>query len=137
MNKLSELNALVDTPELDVVRVVCFDVDGKVLLVKEFDDDNWKLPGGKIHAGETILQAIQREVQEELGARVEPDMITRYTKQTIPHSVNFRHIVAVTIDPGTVRQTEEVAEYARFKPTGVPPGKFHEHITTAIAFIEG
>lgn len=29
--------------------------------------ENWALPGGKIHAGESLLTAIERECQEELG----------------------------------------------------------------------
>src|SRR5437870_3453417 len=126
MNELTELKKLVDTPELDVVRIVGIDPSGKVLLVKEFDDDNWKLPGGKIHAGETIMAAIQREVHEELGMDITPDMIMRYTKKTIPHSENFRHIVSISLDPNDVQQTEEVVEYATFEPNAIPPGKFHE-----------
>jgi ADP-ribose pyrophosphatase YjhB (NUDIX family) len=33
--------------------------------------DTWGLPGGKIEAGETIITAITRECQEELGAMPE------------------------------------------------------------------
>jgi 8-oxo-dGTP pyrophosphatase MutT (NUDIX family) len=29
--------------------------------------DTWGLPGGKVNAGETLLQAMQRECEEELG----------------------------------------------------------------------
>lgn len=40
--------------------------DGKVLLVKEHND-YWVLPGGGIGHGESIENAIQREVLEEIG----------------------------------------------------------------------
>lgn len=98
------LNKIVDTPELDVVRMVCFDQTGRVLLVKEFDDENWKLPGGKIHAGETILQAIQREAKEEIGVNIDSSMLQNYVKKTIPHSPNFRHIVSLNIDAKDIQK---------------------------------
>ena len=47
--------------------------DGKVLLVREKDDDWWSFPGGGIDYGETVQEALVREVSEELG--VAPDHI--------------------------------------------------------------
>lgn len=47
--------------------------DDKVLLVREKDDDWWSFPGGGVDYGETIQDALIREVVEELG--VEPDHI--------------------------------------------------------------
>jgi ADP-ribose pyrophosphatase YjhB (NUDIX family) len=35
--------------------------------------DTWGLPGGRMEAGETMIEAIQRECQEELGAM--PDYV--------------------------------------------------------------
>ncbi len=46
----------------------------KVLLVREKDDDWWSFPGGGVDYGETIREALLREVVEELG--VEPEHIT-------------------------------------------------------------
>ncbi len=39
----------------------------KVLLVREKDDDWWSFPGGGVDYGETIRDALIREVVEELG----------------------------------------------------------------------
>ena len=47
--------------------------DGKVLLGQRLEGKPWagwwEFPGGKIEAGETPFQALQRELQEELGTQ--------------------------------------------------------------------
>ena len=47
--------------------IVC---DGKILLEKRSDCDLWGLVGGGVKRGETTLQAITREIWEELGLRI-------------------------------------------------------------------
>lgn len=47
--------------------------DGKILLEKRRDCDLWGLPGGGVKRQETPLQAITREIWEELGIRVLPE----------------------------------------------------------------
>ena len=42
---------------------------GKLLLEKRRDSDTWGLPGGGVKKQETELQAIVREIREELGDR--------------------------------------------------------------------
>ena len=43
---------------------------GKLLLEKRRDSDVWGLPGGGVKKMETGLQAIAREIYEELGLRI-------------------------------------------------------------------
>lgn len=47
--------------------------DDKILLVKQkvSDKRNWSLPGGKLERGETLEQALIREMKEETGLDVE------------------------------------------------------------------
>ena len=40
---------------------------GHVLVNKEYDDNNWSLPGGGWDHGETEYQALARELYEEVG----------------------------------------------------------------------
>lgn len=42
----------------------------KVLLIKRADNGQWALPGGGIDPGETALDAVLREIQEETGIRL-------------------------------------------------------------------
>lgn len=46
---------------------------GKLLLEKRRDCDVWGLVGGGVKKHETELQAITREIYEELGLRILPD----------------------------------------------------------------
>lgn len=50
---------------------------GRLLLEKRRDSDVWGLPGGGVKKKETELQAIVREVYEELGIRVPKEKFHR------------------------------------------------------------
>lgn len=51
--------------------------DGKILLLRRFqtgyEDGNYGLPSGHAEAGETMREALVREVLEELGVQIAPD----------------------------------------------------------------
>lgn len=52
--------------------------DNSVLLIKRKTDpfkDCWALPGGFVEVGETVEQAVVREVKEECGVEVELDSL--------------------------------------------------------------
>ena len=42
--------------------------DGKLLILKD-DKGEWDLPGGRINYGESFIEALQRECEEELGVK--------------------------------------------------------------------
>jgi leucyl-tRNA synthetase len=44
--------------------------DGKICVEKFRDADFWSLPGGRLEEGETVMDALQREVAEETGYQV-------------------------------------------------------------------
>ena len=50
---------------------------GKLLLERRADSDTWGLVGGGVKKRETELQAIAREVREELGVRISQDRFAR------------------------------------------------------------
>jgi len=47
------------------------EAEGRVLLVRTaYGESRWQLPGGFVEAGESLAEALQRELREELGAEV-------------------------------------------------------------------
>lgn len=51
------------------VKGVVFD-GGRAILLKN-ERDEWELPGGRLEAGETLRECVEREIHEELNLRVE------------------------------------------------------------------
>jgi 8-oxo-dGTP diphosphatase len=81
---------------------------GHVLGVRRRDNGRWEPPGGVLDLDETIHEGLVREVQEETGIVVEPEVLTGVYK-------NMRHgIVALVfrcrVAGGTPHATDEVTE---------------------------
>jgi 8-oxo-dGTP pyrophosphatase MutT (NUDIX family) len=57
------------------VAAVIFDRRGRILLQQRSDGGQWGLPGGGVEIGETVAEAVVREVREETGLRVTPKRI--------------------------------------------------------------
>jgi ADP-ribose pyrophosphatase YjhB (NUDIX family) len=49
--------------------------EGKFLLQQRKDNSLWALPGGKMEIGESITEAIVREIKEETGLDVVPEYV--------------------------------------------------------------
>ncbi|MFB7762678.1 NUDIX hydrolase [Streptomyces xiamenensis] len=49
---------------------VVIDDAGRALLIQRRDNGHWEPPGGVVEAGETIPDALQREVLEETGIKI-------------------------------------------------------------------
>lgn len=66
--------------------------DGKLLLAFSKNKKAWYLPGGKIDAGETALQAIIREIKEELNVALNSKKLILYKHITAAAYGEHNHI---------------------------------------------
>lgn len=65
----------MSTHVVQVAAAAIFDDEGRVLITRRADDAHqgglWEFPGGKVEAGETVRDALARELHEELGIEVQ------------------------------------------------------------------
>ncbi|WP_459549893.1 NUDIX hydrolase [Nocardia sp. X0981] len=83
------------------------DDQGRVLMIRRTDNDLYAIPGGGLEAGETVAQAVEREVLEETG-------ITVRVRSLVGVFSNPDHVIA--FDNGEVRQ--EFSICFRAEPVG-------------------
>ncbi len=66
----------------------------------------WEFPGGKIDAGESCLQALTRELREELDISLEEASLWRTVEYPYPDKVVRLHVFQVTRFSGEPRSVE-------------------------------
>src|SRR5258708_8105224 len=69
---------------IQVVTAVIERADRRLLICQRRHDDSsplkWEFPGGKVEPGESLEQALARELEEELGIQgAAGELITRYS----------------------------------------------------------
>lgn len=66
----------------------------------------WEFPGGKIEAGETVEQALRRELEEELGIQIGAVMPWKVEVVDYPHSLVRLHFCKVFEWAGALEMRE-------------------------------
>lgn len=94
-------DAFDDVPDELILKAhsVCFCND-KILLVNHPEWDVWGIPGGTREPGESIEQAMMREVQEETNCKVIGCQPISYQKVVAPNNeVHYRLQYLCTVEP--------------------------------------
>jgi 8-oxo-dGTP diphosphatase len=107
---------------------------GRLLVVRARNKKAFYLPGGKIEPGESPVDALRREVGEELGIELErPEVLKRYVAPAYGEGegamVDMTCFTAQLL--GTPQPTSEIAEL-----TYVTRDEYREHVETAPAIHE-
>ena len=97
----------------------------RILLAHRSDIDWWNLPGGGMELGETVEEAVKREVLEETGLEVEVEQLvgvySKPQKQEVVLTFRCRKI------GGILMQTEEARECRYFVTDDLPVNTLPKH----------
>lgn len=123
--------------------------EGRVLLIRRGKEPlrgRWVIPGGTVELGETLEQALSREVAEETGLEVVPgelltafDRIQRDQGAVLYHYVILDYLCAYR--SGEARAASDAEAVAWVSPEELPaydlPEKLLEVVTLALARLGG
>ena len=108
-----------------VAACALIDTDGRVLLAERPAGKSmaglWEFPGGKIEAGETVEQALRRELHEELGITIGAAQAWKVTEHDYPHALVRLHWCKVTAWTGDFEMREGQSMCWQQLPLDVTP----------------
>jgi ADP-ribose pyrophosphatase YjhB (NUDIX family) len=118
------------------VSAVIFDRRGHLLLQQRSDGGQWGLPGGSVEIGESVTEAVIREVREETGLVVavrrmvgvysDPGLqVVRYPNGNVWHYVNVCFECAVR--GGELTTCDETLALRYFPPARLPSTLLSNH----------
>jgi mutator protein MutT len=125
-----------DQPRLTVDAVVRNEAGEVLLIERAHEPPGWALPGGFVDSGETLEQAVARELEEETGLRAAE--VRQFHTYSDPGRDPRHHTVSTVFlvqGEGTLRAGDDAAR-ARFFPLHALPTPLafdHEAILAHVA----
>jgi len=97
-------------PVTEVAAGILLDTEGRYLLGQRPEGKPyagyWEVPGGKIEKGETIFEALKRELQEELGIDIQSSEELTVLEYDYPHAYVRLHVSVIRDWTGTPQGCE-------------------------------
>ena len=116
---------LAERQPVDVAVGVLIDGQGRFLLTSrpagKVYASYWEFPGGKIEIGESVEQALGRELQEELGITIGPAQPWQVTLMDYPHARVRLHFCKVFAWQGDFEMREGQSMTWQTLPVVVQP----------------
>ncbi|HCU96032.1 MAG TPA: NUDIX hydrolase [Actinobacteria bacterium] len=133
---LNDPNAPQANSIVPAVSAIVPDSDGRILLIRRTDNDYWSIPGGGVEPGESVSQAVTREVREETGIDCEvsglvgiysnPDRVAAYDDGEVRQEFSICFVTRML--GGTMATSRESSE-VRFVPAqDIPDYDMHPSI---------
>lgn len=112
-------------PITEVAVGILIDAQGRYLLTSRPEGKAyagyWEFPGGKLEAGETVEQALRRELQEEIGITVGTVLAWRDAVVDYPHALVRLNFCKVRDWTGELHMREGQAFRWEHLPVGCEP----------------
>lgn len=110
---------------VDVAVGVLLQADGHFLLTSRPEGKvyagYWEFPGGKLEAGESVEQALRRELQEELGITIGTAQLWQTQMVDYPHALVRLHFCKVWDWQGVLQMREGQSHAWQTLPVAVRP----------------
>ena len=115
----------VERAVVDVAVGVLMQADGHFLLTSRPEGKvyagYWEFPGGKLEAGESVEQALRRELQEELGITIGEAQAWKTQMVDYPHALVRLHFCKVWDWQGVLQMREAQSHAWQTLPVAVTP----------------
>lgn len=140
MNSTPDPRTYPDRPILAVSAAIIR--DGKVLVARRNRGPAygvWTLPGGVVEAGETLIEALVREIDEETGMAIEPVALAGHREVVVRDQSGKveRHFVILCFAARWIRGepvlNDELADANWLRPAELAPLKTTEGLRDIIA----